>query len=264
MNKLILLAWLLLLGAAGPGRASALPADTLRGQAHFVRHLSTSMCQHMATEMQGKEAGKLSADECQALFGKLVLSSMADNLSEFQTVLKQAKSVDADALGQQMGEQAVIQLMQACPAARPVIIRMGMLSSGLTEGVEPAERSVLLPIVQSICQRLDEENAKQPLEKRTPAQRSELMETEMQGALLAKSSDLTGYYGDEALEDSKLSEQIGQKIGILMAEQCPSYLLMAAQDAEAPAEAAPAATPKPAPAAKKAAAHPVPKRPAKK
>lgn len=245
------LACLLLPGP--PARAAALPIDTVAGQAHFTHVLSAGMCTRLAQEGQKADLAKLTGAESEALLKRLMLGAMGDNFTEFSALMEKAGQGKASALGGAIGEQAVLEMAQRCPGAGPLIAKIG--SSHMSGNLEMSatERSVLLPITQAACQRLDAENAKQPFAKLTPAQRSAQIEQVLGSTLLSSTQALTEQYGDDAMEDPAQGEEIGKKVALLMLEVCPNYILEVGRDEmarERQAAAAPAPKAKPAPARK--------------
>jgi len=239
-----------------PGRAaqaSALPLDTVAGQAHFTRLMSAGMCTRLAQESQKADLSKLTGAESEALLKRLMLGAMGDNFTEFNGLLEKAGKGQAATLGRAIGEQAVVDMAQHCPNAGPLIAKIG--SSHMPGNLEMSatERSVLLPITQAACKRLDAENAKQPFAKLTPAQRSAQIEQALSGALLSNAQALAEQYGDEVMEDQAQGEEIGKKVALLMLEVCPSYIMEIGRDEIARRQQATPA-PKVAPAARKAPA----------
>jgi len=235
-------------------QASALPIDTVAGQAHFTRLMSAGMCTRLAQESQKADLSKLTGAESEALLKRLMLGAMGDNFTEFSGLMEKVGKDQATTLGQAIGEQAVVDMVQHCPSAGPLIARIGSSHMQGNLEISATERSVLLPITQAACKRLDAENAKQPFAKLTPAQRGAQIEQALSGALLSNAQALTEQYGDEVMEDQAQGEEIGKKVALLMLEVCPSYIMEIGRDeiarkqqaAQAPKAAAPAARKAPA------------------
>lgn len=246
---------------AAPAAHAAMPADTVAGQARFTHRLSAGMCDRLAQESQKTDLSKLTGPESEALLKRVLLGAMGDNFTEFSGLMEKAPGSAAN-LGRAIGEQAVLEMVQRCPSAGPLVARVGGLHSGASLEITPAERPTLLAIAQAACRQLDAENAKQSFDKRTPAQRSDLLKQVLGSAFLKSSAELTAQYGDEVMADKAQGEEIGKKIALLMLEACPSYILQAGQDELArrrQAAATPAPTTRPAPpTAKKAPTKKVP------
>lgn len=241
----IVVASLLLAGLVAQAAPTLVPTDTVAGQARFAKIMSAGMCAKLGQESQKTDLTKLPPAESEALFKKLMLTTMGDNFAEFSALLEKKGKGEAEALGRAIGEQAVFDLMQTCPEAAPLLAKLG--SRHVPGGVEitPAEREVLLPITQDACQRLGAENAKQPLDQRTPAQRAAAVEQALQGAFMSHADALTQQYGDEVLQDAAQATEIGKKIGLLMLEACPTYIALVGRDQLASQRASlPAAKPK--------------------
>lgn len=258
MKHALLIGWLLL--AARLGTAAPTPADTVKGQAQFVRQLSASLCEHLTAESQKTDLSKLSADETQQLFSKLMLGALADHMDAFQAVLKQL-GPNTQGKAEALGQDAVLQLVDNCPPARTFLAQMGLKASQKDINIAPAERPVLLPVAQAICHRLDEENAKQAFSKMTPEARAAKMESAMQTIVMTNAQELADYYGEDTVDNQQQMKEIGTKIGLLVFEQCPSYIMLVGRDQQRATSAAKPAAPaaRPAPARR-----PAPKAPAKK
>jgi hypothetical protein len=191
-----------------------------------------------------------------------MLGAMGDNFTEFSTLMEHAGTIAPTDLGRAIGEQAVVEMVQRCPTAGPLLAKIGNNRMKAQVEITAAERPTLLAIAQDACKRLDAENAKKPFEKLTSAQRSDLIKQTLMGSFLSSSQELTAQYGDNVMEDKVQGEEIGKKIAMLMLESCPTYIMQVGQDELArrrlPTDKpAPAAKPS-APAAKKAPAKAAP------
>jgi hypothetical protein len=255
--SIVTIASLLLPGRAAQARA--LPIDTVAGQAHFTHMLSAGMCTRLAQESQKADLTQLTGPESEALLKRLMLGAMGDNFTEFSTLMEKAGQGETARLGQAIGAQAVVEMVQRCPSAGALMAKIGGNHLKGNYELSATERSVLLPITQAACQRLDAENAKQPFAKLTPAQRGALVQQALGAALLTNSQALIEQYGDEVMESGEQGEEIGKKVGLLMLEVCPNYILEVGRDEMARKQQA--ATPAPktkTPPARKAPAKPSP------
>ena len=214
---------------APAAHAATAPADTVAGQARFTHRLSAGMCDRLAQESQKADLSKLTGTESEALLKRVLLGAMGDNFTEFSGLMEKAPG-SAAGLGRAIGERAILEMVQRCPSAGPLVAKVGGLHSGTSLEITPVERPTLLAIAQAACKQLDAENAKQPFDTLTPAQRSDLLKQVLGGAFLKSSAELTTQYGDEVMADKAQGEEIGKKIALLMLEACPSYILQAGQD----------------------------------
>ena len=130
-------------------------------------------------------------------------------------------------------------------------MQMSAQKANIDAGMSDAQRQALQPIAHEICTKLDVENAQRPLKDRTPAERSALLVYVMQSTTTTNSTAIEGAFGPDAMTNAKQLESVGQKIGILMLGECPSYILAAGQDSIDQKAAALRAQPKPAPASTK-------------
>jgi len=244
--------------------AAPAPADTVPGQARFTHRMSAGMCDRLAQEGQKTDLSKLTGPESEALLKRVLLGAMGDSFTEFSVLMEKAPGGTAGDLGRAIGEQAVIEMVQRCPSAAPLVAKVGSMRTGTAIEVAPAERPTLLAIAQAACKQLDAENAKQPFDKLTPAQRGAVLQRVLGGAFLSSSNELTAQYGEGVMEDRAKGEEIGKKIALLMLEACPTYILQAGQDElarrrQATPSPAPSSAARPkAPAARKAPAKTAP------
>jgi hypothetical protein len=248
--------------------AAPAPADTVVGQARFTHRMSAGMCDRLAQEGQKTDLTKLTAAESEELFKSLMLKTMGDNFTEFSALMEKSGSLSPDELGRNIGEQAVLELIARCPSAGPLVAKMGGARLGKSVEITAAERPTLLVVAQATCKQLDAENAKQPFDKLTAAQRNTLLQQTLVAAFVNNTNELTAQYGEDVMADKAQGEEIGKKIALLMLEICPGYIMEVGRDEIArrrqatatPAPAlAPTARPK-VPAARKA---PLKKTPAK-
>lgn len=262
MKHLLLLLGLLLGQASA---AAVLPADTLKGQAQFVNRLSSTLCERLTAEGQKTDLSKLSAEDAQNLLTRLVGGVMGENFMELQTLLKQTSNSDeAQRQGGQLGEAMMLRLIEICPASHQLVAQLGLQSIGKKADLSVAERQTLMPVAESICQRFDADNAKQPYEKMTPVARRAAIEQAMSGVMMDKAQDLQDYYGEDTMQDEDKMHEIGTKIGLLVLEKCPRYLLLIGRDEQANKAAATTPRPSKSTPAAKATHRPAAKRPAKK
>lgn len=241
MKQPLLLGIFLFVGLvlARPATATRLaPADTLKGQAHFTRIMSAGLCDKLTQDSQKTDFSKLPTAEVQETFEKLMLSVLSDHLSEFKALLAQMPTGQSNALGEQIGRDAMLQMVSTCPVAGPIIAQLAAQTMSSKSDLSAEERQVLLPIAQHACQQISASNAKTPLLKMSASQRMKLMEQSLQDAVLVSESSLTQYYGEDAMSDETQGDELGKKVALLMLKECPSYLMMMGADAAAEKEAA--------------------------
>lgn len=231
-------------------QAAPVPADTVAGTGHFTHLVSVGMCARLAQESQKTDLTKLTGAESEALLKRLMLGAMGDNFGEFTALLQLVGKEKAESLGEAIGEQAVLEMVQRCPSSGPLMAKIGSSHLAGNLDMSDAERSVLLPIAQAACQRLDAENTKQPFDKLTPAQRGAQIERILGGTLLSSSQALQEQYGEDAMGSTEQGEEIGKKVALLMLEACPTYILAVGRDELARNRQAAAAKPKATPTKK--------------
>jgi hypothetical protein len=192
--------------------------------------MSVGMCDRLAKESQKTDLTKLTAAESEALLKRLLLGAMGDNFLAFSALLEHSGTTSPADLGRAIGEQAVVEMVQRCPSAGPLLAKAGSAHMGAQIEITAAERPTLLAITQAACKRLDGENAKQPFSKLTSAQRSDLIKQTLSGTFLSNADELTAQYGEGIMGDKTRGEEIGKKIAMLMLEVCPTYIMQVGQD----------------------------------
>ncbi|RPD49561.1 hypothetical protein DNI29_01810 [Hymenobacter sediminis] len=127
--------------------------------------------------------------------------------------------------GEALGATMILHLVENCPAGQQLMA--GVIQSKFKSKlpITEAERPVLMLVTQDVCQRLDAENATRPISSRSQAERSSVITAAMQGSILKHMEPLANFYGLDKMKNNKLMEGVGQKIALLIFQQCPSYLL---------------------------------------
>lgn len=217
-----------LLATASAARAQTLaPTDTLPGHARLVRSLSTAMCEQLATQYRALDLSQLVPDSAQQLLVRLSYQALMTYPDEVERMV--AASPTPDATGAGLVQAAHQQLAMQCPAARPLLARIGMQYAAQPTVVTSAERPLLSTVARSICQRLDAADAHQPFAKLTPGERVLAVNRATDAAMLAHRQQLTAFYQTDLSADPALRLKIGQ----LVLEQCPTYLLQVSRDVSA-------------------------------
>lgn len=223
-----LLLFLLLLGSHS--YAFSVAADTLKGQKRFVQHVSQTVCSKLNEEDKQHPISKLSTEASQALFERVLQASMEEHLDEMGAVMQANKVSRPRKFGEVVGRDVVLLLVQDCPVSQPLLASFGVAQLKNNLSVSPEEKPVLTLVSTEICQRMDAENSKTPLASRPAAERKQVMESTMQGAMLKHMEALSTHYGFKALSNKDQMEEVGRKIALLLVDQCPGYLLQLGVD----------------------------------
>jgi hypothetical protein len=223
LSTLILSAFLLIL-MGGQAYGTAMVADTLKGQKRFVQHVSQTVCIKLAEEDKKAPLSKLSPAEAQSLFTTVIESSMQDHIDEMSALMADNKVSKPRKFGEIVGRDVVLQMVKDCPISQPLLMSIGMAQLKNMPTIAAEEKPTLTIVATEICQRLDAENTKSSLAGRSVAERQQVVETAMQGAILKHLETLSNYYGIKTISNKAQMEIIGKKIAILMADQCPNYL----------------------------------------
>lgn len=219
------------LALCATGQATTLAAaDSVRGQQKFVQLVTNDLCERLQAEQQRKPFTNISAADAKSLLVSLMQTSLLAHAEEMNALLTAGKGGNTRKVGEQLGTEVVTALVSQCPAGQQLMV--GAVRDGLGSklAVTEAEKPVLQVITRDICHRLDAENAKSPLAARPPAERKEAFSTAMQGSILANMEAVANFYGFKELQNSKTMEQAGQKIVLLMLDECPVYLLQFSMD----------------------------------
>jgi len=163
----------------------------------------------------------------------------ADSVALLSMMAAGAKqNQSAQMMGQQLGRDAMVQLSKNCPAALPLILKLGQTDQAKQAAMaslpaaSAAEKKVLQPLANNLCARLSAADAKAPLLKRTAAERENLLVTAIQQEIKASRPGLLRYYSAAQLADKPALEEIIKKVcGLMVAQDtCASYLTLMGVD----------------------------------
>jgi len=228
------------LGVARPA-PEALPADTVRGQARLTQQLSASLCTRLVAESQRATLTALTPTQGQVLLTRLLLGAVADNATAMTALVERAGPARSRALKHALTDDAVLQLAQQCPLASTLLAHLNQQQASVT--IADDERPTLLPVARLACRCLDTAAVRQPFAQRSPAARAAATGDAMRYAAQRNQEALLAQYGPALGSDNALSQQVGEKMSLLMLEICPAYLLQLNRDQRVPASVAPAPRP---------------------
>lgn len=219
-------------GVARPAPTAG-PADTVRGQARLTRQLSASLCTRLLAESQRATFVALTPAQGQVLLARLLLGAAADNATAMTALLERVGPTRSRALKRTLSADAMLQLAQQCPVASTLLAHLNQQEAGMAVGDD--ERPTLLPVARLACRCLDTTTVRQPFAQLSPATRAALAGEAMRYAAHRNQEALLAQYGPALASDSTLSQQVGQKVALLMLEVCPAYLLQLNRDRQAAA-----------------------------
>ncbi|WP_201984114.1 hypothetical protein [Hymenobacter rubidus] len=220
-------------------RPQPAPADTVAGHSRMVRKLSDAMCTGVTNDHTTNFA-QLSPPAAMQLTQQLFVQAMKQDSAAFLAIItagsKQGQT--AQQVGQELGKDVVVRLARICPAAMPLVLRLGETAQAQQAAktklptTTDTEKKVLQPLANHLCAQLDAATAKQAFEKMPVAQRGALFIKLIQQEFLANRTKLLTYYSKAQLDDDQQREEIGKKIGGLMVEQgtCAKYLVVVGMD----------------------------------
>ncbi len=230
----------LAMGASAKAATSAaIPLDTVAGHAHLVRYVSTTLCNRLTND-HSTDFDKLTPPAAMALITKLFTEALqSDSVALLAIIAKAQKlGIEPTQLGQQLGKDAIIQLSQDCPAALPLIVRLGQteqvqqLASTRATTIGELERKAIEPLATTICTLLAAANAKTPFLKLEPAQRRKLFEQLFEQEFARNRPQLLRYYSAVQLTDEQSRRAIGEKMSYLMMQHpdCAQHLMIIGAD----------------------------------
>ncbi|AYA37731.1 hypothetical protein D3Y59_12140 [Hymenobacter oligotrophus] len=219
-------------GAATAGRALA--PDTLAGHARLVRLLSADVCRKLEEKNREKPLEKLDAEASKQLLLTTLLASVGQHAAQFGPMIEQAKATgrSPEETGRLVGQEVVLNLARTCPVSSGLIARMGMAEVKAKKeiNVSDREKPTLTLVAKDICLGLEQRNQAQPFAKLGKDQRMQMLQEVMQQAFLKNADAMTKLYGSGVFLDAANMKPIGERVGLLMADTCPSYLMQLGLD----------------------------------
>ena len=218
---------------AGAAPSPAAPADTVRGQARLTQQLSNSLCTRLVSESQRTTLLALTPTQGQVLLTRLLLGAVADNATAMTALLERAGPARSRPLKRALTADALLRLAEQCPLASTLLAHLNQQQASVA--VADDERPTLLPVARLACRCLDTAAVRQPFAQRSPAARAEVAGEAIRYAAQRNQEALLAQYGQALGSDNTLSQQVGEKVGLLMLEICPAYLLQLNRDSRSPA-----------------------------
>lgn len=211
---------------ANPAAAQKTSPNSQPGAGYhgLVRQLSTNMCERLASKYRGTNFDKLAPDSIQPLLSRLSYHALMAHADAVESLV--AASPSGNAAGNRLVQDALLDLVEQCPPARPLLARAGMQQVGQAVDISDAERSLLRPVAQTICQRLDVAEAKQSFSSLTPTNRVLTVQVAVDKALQVHRAPLTSFYQS----DPVTNQQLRLKLSQLVLKQCPRYLTLVSRD----------------------------------
>ena len=225
MKRLFLLLLSCLACCATAQAGAPLAGDTLRGQHQFIHQVSATMCERLAEEEKAKPLSSFSAAEAQQTLSRITESSIQAHTEELGELMTANNISLPRKVRERLGEDIVVQLLESCPAGQQLLMGIVQNQFGAKLAITAEEKPVLLVVSNDICQRLDADNASRPMASRTSQERTEVFAAAMQSGILKNMEPLANYYGLDNMKKNKFSTALGQKIALLISQQCPSYIL---------------------------------------
>lgn len=209
------------------------------GHQRLVRTISTSLCAQLAAD-RTTDVAHLPAADVLAYTQRLFMTAMQADSVHLLAILTAAteRGMQPAEVGRQLGQDAMIETVKNCAAARPLALRLAQTEQGQQAmaaqmpKLNPAEEKVLQPITAALCAELTARNAQKPFASLTPAGRQQVFMAALHKAFKPHTAVLLRYYGSARLDAQLRSGELDGKIGSLMPQhgQCGQYLLLIGND----------------------------------
>ena len=216
----------LALRAPAQSISTALPPDTVAGHARLLRIMSEGYCEKLQAASQRLNFRSMKTGESDKMVRKLTTELLLENRSQFLLLRKQVARPQRRLYFSLLGRDALLRMADTCPSAPTFLTDLNY--EGLTDKspMSAAERAVLLPITEEVCQRIMVEDARQSLARQSEADAKAVISAAIRESIQAHAADLNSYYGNDIMNDSQRLGDASERMGLLMFEKCPRYLLM--------------------------------------
>jgi hypothetical protein len=216
----------LALRAPAQSISTASPPDTVAGHTQLLRAMSEGYCEKLQAASKRMNFKAMPTAESDKLIRKLTTELVLENRPQFLQMRKQVARPQRQLYFSLLGRDALLRMATTCPNAATLLTDLNY--EGLTDKspMSEAERAVLLPITEDVCQRISAENARQSLANRPIADTKLIIGTAIRESILAHTDGLNQYYGSDIMNDPQRLGNASERMGLLMFERCPSYLLM--------------------------------------
>ena len=206
-----------------PAYASPAPTDTVAGHAQLVRVLSAGMCTRLQTESKDQYFDQLPKRELSRLLEDWTTSSLMEHEDIFDEAMQPVGKYRRDAYKWRLAREALLRMAETCAEARTFLVEVGWRNRHEKSFPGEEERAALLPATRLICQILDEENARQPFAQRPVAELRAAVQQATAKAMLAKTTELTAYYGNELFRSAEWTGLVGERLALVLFDTCPAY-----------------------------------------
>ncbi|MDU0369787.1 hypothetical protein ACFPAF_05225 [Hymenobacter endophyticus] len=199
-------------------------ADSV-AEKQLVQRVANQVCAELIKEDKKKSVATLSQAETKQLFVRLFtrVASTDDELIAKITEMGPAAST----YGEQLGRQVGVVMLKDCPASRPMFMRLGGAELSERQPLAAAEIKVLKPIASAMCRDLQPRIA--ALQKLSPEERMKALTQAFEKNLKTSAKEISQQYGAEIFLDGERMKELGTKISLQMATECPDVLLLFAE-----------------------------------
>ncbi len=213
-------------GQAQSTISTSQPPDTVAGHAQLLHVFSESLCSKLDAASKRLNFRQMPSAESDELIKKLTKEIVLENRQQFRAVGKQVVRKQRRLYFSLLGRDALLRMADTCPPATAFLTNLNY--EGLTDKspVSEAEKAVLLPITEDVCQRISAEDIRQPLARRSEAEAKRAIGAAIYESVQAHAATLAGYYGSGIMDDPERLGNANERMAMLMFGRCSSYLLM--------------------------------------
>ncbi|RYY14417.1 MAG: hypothetical protein EOO36_14295 [Cytophagaceae bacterium] len=206
--------------------SAALPPDTVAGHAQLLRAMSEGLCEKLDAASQRLDFKALPSAQSDKLMRKLTNELVLENRAQFEQLRKRVARPRRRLYFSLLGREAILRMADTCPSAGTFLTDLNYEGRSDKSPLSDAERAMLLPITEDVCQRLSVENARVPLARRSEAETKLVVGAAIRESLQAHAADLNKYYGHDIMDNPLYLGNAGERMAMLMFGRCSSYLLM--------------------------------------
>ncbi|KUG07960.1 hypothetical protein ASU33_07045 [Solirubrum puertoriconensis] len=209
---------------AGKSAKAANPATGASAD-KFERDVAAAVCQDLERENKTRSFNQLSKEEAMTLLQSLMTRHLTSNPKELEKLIKAANNDPSAA--QAMGQRVGGRLASECPIALALFARLAgapaPADASLLTATE-AERPLLNKLADELCTEFSAHDSKTPLAKMAKADRTALMQQNMQKVMKAHAKEITDLYGPEIFFEQEKLHAFGMKVGASMTGKCPNIV----------------------------------------
>lgn len=230
-TAILRIALLLILGITALASRAQTAPDTLAEQ-KLIRVVGADICRQLEAEDKKTPLSRLTKEEAQQLFVRLTMLSAANN-PEFMALLTSGDGANEARLkGEDFGRKVAMWLLGECAISQALFMRMGAEQAQTSQStpLRPEEAKALRPVADAICRDLQPRVAM--IKKLSSAERMQVVTQSFEKHLKTHAAQISKVFGADVFQDEVRMRDMGTKVGIQMASECPDAVLLFADFTE--------------------------------